>query len=185
MNVRPTFSPPLLARIFQGTVTSRLDFAREVFATSREALTSDPDIAQALAEMQTLASTLDRQMLTMAMDSLCSRCAASPGGGCCSLEMAGETDAIQMLMNMLTGVTVTMVRNDGQECCFLGRQGCIFTFKPMFCLNYNCRRIVLAAKDGQLQDLERITGSLLGTQYRTEQLIIRRLGKQTVPGLFI
>ena len=53
-----------------------------------------------------------------------------------------------------------------------GERGCIFTYKPMFCLNYNCKKIHDAASVGDLARLEKLTGQLLGKQHEAEQRLL-------------
>ncbi len=167
----------LLDRIYQGSVASRLQFARQLHGEWGRQLTSVHDFFCTFLEMKERAEALARHMREMDMGRLCVRCSTSESGGCCSLYMAGETDAVQLLLNMLAGVTVDFVRGDGRECCFLGENGCIFMFKPMFCLNYNCHAIRTTASEKHMGELERLAGELLGKQYEAEQLIISRIGE--------
>ena len=70
---------------------------------------------------------------------------------------------------------VARVNENPAECCYLGAAGCIFAFKPMFCLNYNCHRIRATAEGAPLRELERLAGILLGSQYALERLLFRSL----------
>ncbi|MEN8188834.1 MAG: hypothetical protein ABFS19_03230, partial [Thermodesulfobacteriota bacterium] len=115
---------------------------------------------------------LTSQMRSMEMHHTCSHCGSRPGGGCCSLYMAGETDVIQLLMNMMAGVTVEMVNRDGVECCYLGGQGCILPLKPMFCLNYNCEQIQQQSGLEELDRLDQLSGALLQAQHELEKKLI-------------
>jgi hypothetical protein len=87
--------------------------------------------------------------------------------------MSNEIDAIQLTLNYLIGVQVEKVNFEDQECCFLGKKGCIFLFKPMFCLNYLCSHIMSSGSEDELRTLEQLTGKLLRLQYRLEQDILR------------
>lgn len=123
-------------------------------------------------------TSLDAHMTAMEMGKSCSQCAAKPDGGCCSAYMGNENnDALQLLMNILAGVTVKQVCDNGVECCFLGKRGCILLFKPIFCLNYLCPQIQKESTTEELQDLEQKTATLLGAQSDLEQQLIRFLQK--------
>ncbi|TKB05933.1 hypothetical protein [Desulforhopalus sp. IMCC35007] len=90
--------------------------------------------------------------------------------------MAGETDSLQILINLMAGVNVIPVNHNPAECCYLDTAaGCIFTFKPMFCLNYNCQSIKGQLKRAGEQQLEKLTAMLLGSQYELEMLLFRFL----------
>lgn len=53
----------------------------------------------------------------------------------------------------------------------LGEKGWIFLFKPMFCLNDNCDKIVGATAAKEMLALERLTGRVLRGQYEVETLL--------------
>jgi hypothetical protein len=111
-------------------------------------------------------------MAAMAMGATCTQCAGRPGGGCCSRYMAAENDVLQLLLNMLAGVQVHIQQDNRIECCFLGKTGCILSFKPMFCLNYICSHIKGKGDRANLLLLEQRTGDLLTKQAAMEQLLL-------------
>ncbi len=136
------------------------------------------DIIAQLRIVKDAVMSLDAHMTAMEMGKTCSQCAAKPDGGCCSAYMGNENnDALQLLMNILAGVTVKQVCNNDVECCFLGERGCILLFKPIFCLNYLCPHIQKESTTQALQDLEQKTATLLGAQSDLEQQLIRFLQK--------
>jgi hypothetical protein len=95
--------------------------------------------------------------------------------------MAGETDELQILINLVAGVDIRVVSHTDDICAFLGNDGCQFLFKPMFCLNYLCRGIRLRTDPLSLRYLEMLTGILLQRQYALEQYLLdwlRRRGKR-------
>ncbi len=133
---------------------------------------------QLLDELSLETTKLSSQMANMKMDVICTACASTKKGGCCSLYMADESDVLQILMNLIAKVPVTIKCTNGTECWFLGPTGCVFRFKPMFCLNYNCIRIRKSAGDKEMAELERTTGSQLSAQYRLEQELFAFLSSQ-------
>lgn len=165
---------------FSGTVESRLKIGRALCTAIGPQLMHDQLFIQSFDVLRDYAESLDQHMKMMDMGKSCTLCSTeNNSGGCCSLTMAGETDAIQFLMNMLNGVAVHLVRDDGKECSFLGERGCIFTFKPIFCLNYNCNKIKTSACSEDLKKLERLTGKLLVKQYEIETMLLARIGSMT------
>ena len=138
-------------------------------------LKQDAEFQHQFSLLQEYAEALDLHMTSMDLGKLCGTCAASPSGGCCSRFMSGEVDAVQLFFNSLAGIEVKIVQLNGEECLFLGEGGCIFLFKPMFCLNYNCKHIYTTGTAADLNELERLTGQLLGKQYQLEQHILHLL----------
>lgn len=175
----------LLQRLYNGPVAARQRLAEELYQEHGRAILADQGLRADIEQLQEFANLLNRHMAGIGMDAICSRCAAGPGGGCCSLYMAGETDSIQMLINMLAGVTVHPLNNNAIDCSYLGENGCLFKFKPMFCLNYNCEKILAAVPSAMARKLERFTGQVLAKQYEVEQKLLRfiRIGiHETKPG---
>lgn len=167
-----TCRPDFLQKLYSSSVSQKLETAHNLYEQFYDQLKADERLQSALKDLQQLAEELSAHMTTMNMGEQCGQCAAKEDGGCCSLYMAGETDCVQMLMNLLLGIDVKIVRDDGYECCFLGPTGCIFQCKPMFCLNYNCTHIKENSGDAMLQKLEKLSGRLLRHQYLVEQMIL-------------
>jgi hypothetical protein len=165
----------LLTKVYGGTLPARLHFCKAIHAEFSPRIMADLDFARSFDALLADAGLLTRQMAKMAMGAQCTACSAGNRGGCCSRAIADETDAIQMVMNMLAGVEVEILCDNGKECCFLGEKGCIFLFKPMFCLNYNCDKIVGATAAEELLVLERLTGRVLRSQYEVETMLLAML----------
>lgn len=133
------------------------------------ALTEGLDLLR--ADCQHLAT----QMETMALGLLCSSCAARPGGGCCSAYMAGNTDSLQILINLLLEIHIHQRQPPDVDCCFLGPSGCMFMAKPIFCLNYNCSHIQGGTDRTTLASLEQRAAAVLSRQIGIETLLLDRL----------
>jgi hypothetical protein len=163
----------LFHRIYHDSLEHRLSLAIALHKSLSRELRQDTVFPEAFARLHHAAERLAREMTALGMGESCAACAVKNPGGCCSLEMAGETDALQLLMNLLAGVEIDMAKN-GTTCCYLGPSGCIFASKPMFCLNYNCDRVI--ARIGAARPkLERLSAELLGCQYEVEKLLLERL----------
>ncbi|MEA3548114.1 MAG: hypothetical protein U9R66_10680 [Thermodesulfobacteriota bacterium] len=161
--------------LYFSDVATKLDHARNLNDLHGVELKKDKRLGAQLEKLRELAMAMRAQMAGMAMFQRCSQCGSRPEGGCCSLYMANETDAIQLLINLLLGQNVVFQRDDGFECYFLGEQGCSLLCKPFFCLNYNCREILERAEAHELRALEKATGGLLQAQYSAEMLILKWL----------
>lgn len=161
-----------LQKLYHAPVQEKLHLADGLCQSYAADFLKQDGVGLELSALAEYGEILRRHMAGSGMGELCVSCAAGPGGGCCSRFMAGETDAIQMLMNMLAGVEVRLVRSNGEDCCFLGQDGCLFLFKPMFCLNYNCQQILAALSPEKTSLLAQLTGRLLGKQYEVEQRLL-------------
>lgn len=171
-----TIAAKNLASFYSGSINDKLRVARKIFQQHGQRLLQDQAIVKKLRELQQEEDALGRQMQAMDMGSRCSACAARPDGGCCSSYMAGNTDAVLLLINLLLGVAIEP-HNNGDECCYLGLQGCTFIIKPIFCLNYNCSHIKEAASKKEMATLENRAGILLSRQVSLEDLLLHLLQK--------
>jgi len=171
MGAQPLFS---MRDFYGGSIQARLGVAQGLFPELAPILAGDEPFARVLAQAVSLGKELARVMADLDLGALCTVCGAKGGGGCCSSFMAGENDVPQLLINLLAGVPVAVLREDA-ECCFLGERGCLLLFKPMFCLNYNCRQIRQTAGPAPMQRLDQGVGRLLQQQYGLEQLLLEFL----------
>lgn len=160
------------AQIYGGSIESRLEISREIFCKIKSRMEGDSEFNDNFLKLREYADDVNLHMSGMELAPLCIKCSSNPSGGCCSRFMSGETDSIQLALNMLAGIDVDVVCVNGTDCLFLGESGCIFIFKPMFCLNYNCSHIHEASADEAMRELEYLTGRLLGQQYILEQNIL-------------
>jgi len=171
LGTQPRFS---MQDLYGTTIQARLGVAHRLHSGLAPELGANEAVAGMLAQAGLLQRELSGIMADLDFGSLCSVCGARAGGGCCSSFMAGENDVIQLLINLLAGVCVRILREDG-ECCFLGERGCLLLFKPMFCLNYNCRHIRQTAGPAPMHRLDQGVGRLLQQQYGLEQLLLEFL----------
>jgi hypothetical protein len=153
----------------------KIALANKIYRTLGEDLFSDR-IQQSLQLLKYLEQNLAVQMKRVDFAHFCSRCAVKSGGGCCSLYMADENEALQLLMNVMAGVAIDTCRDDGIECYFLAEKGCSLLFKPMFCLNYDCAAVKGCDAQEAYSGYEVSRGNLLREQWRLEQLLLERLG---------
>jgi len=162
---------------YSGTVEEKLTAARKLFTIYGSCLLQQQDIGDDLAGLRQHEAVLDAQMGAMQMGKRCSACAKEPGGGCCSSYMAGNTDAILLLINLLMGIEVSIQHTNEIDCCFLGSHGCILPIKPIFCLNYNCTHIQDAATLEEMRHLDKHAGTLLSLQTKTEGLLLELINR--------
>ncbi|MBU4119631.1 MAG: hypothetical protein KJ555_12815, partial [Proteobacteria bacterium] len=160
-----------LQDLYGGSIRDRLAIAHILHPQLVLALETNEAFVPMLAQAVIFQKELAEIMAVLDLGSMCAACGGRSGGGCCSSFMAGENDVVQLLLNLLAGVRVAALRED-DECCFLGITGCMLLFKPMFCLNYNCRQIIQGAAPAGMERLEQVIGRLLQQQYALEQLLL-------------
>ncbi|HIJ77896.1 MAG TPA: hypothetical protein HPP69_01125 [Deltaproteobacteria bacterium] len=172
--------PSFFDDLYGGTIHDKIAMAGRIYGQIREELALDPNFATEFSKLNQLQAQLVKVMAALQLGKLCAACAGNNGGGCCSAFMAGENDVVQLVLNLAAGIEVAPQHADGVECCFIGARGCILLFKPMFCLNYNCRRIREACFGGPLAELEKSGASLLRQQYLLEQQLLPILRRARV-----
>lgn len=165
----------LLHLLYSGEPAEKLAVACRLHTELHDRMAQIPGLAQALTEVHRQANALSDHMQAMGLGQLCIRCAASPIGGCCSDTMAGNTDVIQILLNLLLGVAVEFRADSGENCGFLGPRGCLFPLKPIFCLNYNCSHILKGAESEALALLYQQANAVLNRQTAIETMLLNEL----------
>jgi len=165
-----------LHECFWGLLPRKIYLARLLNDHVGPALRATPNIGQQIALLSDRAGAVSSWMQSVGIPATCTGCAATAiNGGCCSLAMAEESDAVLLLVNLLAGHEVRVQRTEGLECSFLGTAGCSLRFKPMFCLNYLCRQIRQKLAPAELGRLELLSGLLLQSQYQLEQMLVATL----------
>ena len=160
---------------YSGTPAEKLTQAHALFAELADRLTASHGFQGELDQLRQHSLALNQHMRTMDLGRLCSGCAARPGGGCCSAYMADNTDSLQMLINLLLGISIVQQQDSGGNCCFLGVQGCLFLVKPIFCLNYNCTHILDSTAPVKLEILYHRAAAVLSQQTKIEGVLIEAL----------
>ncbi|NLX19999.1 MAG: hypothetical protein GXY53_12080 [Desulfobulbus sp.] len=164
-----------LTDLYSGSPVEKVDIARRLYAVFFDQLPQIPQLSSTLITLQHHAMNLNVHMQSMGLGQLCSRCAAGPGGGCCSAYMADNCDVIQILLNLLMDVRVTFDTKSTVSCGFLGPSGCLFHIKPIFCLNYNCTHILRGAASQDLSVLYRFANTVLSGQTDAEAMLLSAL----------
>jgi hypothetical protein len=174
----------LIQALYHSDFQTKLLMAHRLFQDNGEALCSIPLIRQGLVSLEQQAQAVQELMTTLDFSPLCSRCAIKSGGGCCSVYMADENDAVLLLINLLAGNLVSIQKDDDFECYLLGPQGCTLRFKPIFCLNYNCHAIKMHIDADILSSYLSASAQLLQKQWQVETLILTylvQIPKKPVP----
>ena len=167
-----------LSILYCSSLPRKLQLAHRLFADYGTRLLSLEPLRNHLKVLDCLQDEVRRCMAESEMPAFCHACArASITGGCCSHAMTDENDTVLLLLNLLAGEFVTLQRNDGAECLFLGEAGCSLRFKPYFCLNYLCRQLRRSLPQSMLLRLSHATGLLLQEQYAAEQFLLRLLDR--------
>ncbi len=168
--------PSSLDALYGASLPRKLQLAHELLTEYGERLLSHATLRNHLEACRVLQDDVRLCMKKCRMPAFCQACATtSATGGCCSLAMTDENDAVLLLLNLLTGGPVELQTSGGTECLFLGKAGCSLRFKPFFCLNYLCRQLRDTMHPTELLKLERATGRLLQEQYAVEQFLLGML----------
>jgi hypothetical protein len=168
-----------LQTFYSGDPAMKLATARTLFAECAAVLPLMPHFIEQLAQLRQDVEVLDAHMQAMQLGQLCTGCAARPGGGCCSAYMAGNSDVLQIALNLFLGSIVEYQPDEEDRCGFLGQHGCCFLVKPIFCLNYNCSHILASAKPEELHRLYQRVAAVLSQQTEMEGLLLDLIRKQS------
>ncbi len=161
-----------LQTYYSGTVPEKLAVARKLYTRHAVRLTASPLLKEELELLRHHSLALGGHMQSMELGRVCTHCATQDNGGCCSAYMAGNTDALLLLINIFLGIQVQCRNFEDENCCFLGERGCLFLVKPIFCLNYNCKNILDNAESLSLKNLYQLAATVLSQQTKVESLLL-------------
>jgi hypothetical protein len=167
--------------LYDSPVAQKIELAYQLFRNFGSRLQEPQNLGTRLARLAFLQQRVSSRMKQGDMPATCYSCAtASATGGCCSIGMSNENDAVQLLINLLAGESVEISCDDGKECSFLGKSGCSLRYKPYFCLNYFCDRFRHRLEPSLLRPLLLSIGQLLQEQYAMEQYLLRTIFSKPV-----
>jgi len=167
--------------LYDSPVECKIELAHQLFRDFGSRLQEPQNLGISLARLSSIHQQVSSRMKQGNMPATCCSCAtASATGGCCSIGMSNENDAVQLLINLLAGGTVEMSHDDDKECSFLGKSGCSLHYKPYFCLNYFCDRFRKHLDPALLRSILKSIGQLLQEQYAIEQYLLQLIFSEPV-----
>ena len=110
---------PGLDRLYPGDCRAAWPLAKQLLAEEGPRLAAK-GLLQEVSQLVGLAAQLARRMTEP--NRVCAACGARPDGGCCSLAIADEADALLLLLNLLAGIKLDGVAKSPIY-CVAGRFG--------------------------------------------------------------
>ncbi len=162
------------------SIEEKTDWARDCYARYGKLLLNDGPLVNLLALLRQAILESREAMKAVGIPLLCNECETDEGGSCCGAGIENHYDGYLILINLLLGVRLPDIRNDPQDCFFLGKKGCVLMARQVICINYVCQKITgrfgpekmnpLRVKEGQELDLLFMTHESLKNMLKNGRL---------------
>ncbi len=108
----------------------------------------------------------------------CKRCEEQEGGSCCGAGIENRYDPLQLLINLLLGVSLPVRRRFRDSCHFLEPDGCSLKARHVLCVNYLCTRLQQSLSVDERSTLQAILGEELDTGFILHEALRKTLGSR-------
>ncbi|MGD8371484.1 MAG: hypothetical protein PVF76_04740 [Syntrophobacterales bacterium] len=156
-------------------IQKKIEQAHSLHLTWGDSLKQDPNINALLRKLESDIENTKNIMLEIGLVAECKRCEEEEGGSCCGAGIENRYDVVDLLINLLLGISLpTLVRSDN-SCTFLGKNGCTLTARHVLCVNYICDKLQKKLAHHELIRLQESAGEELETQFLLHEEIKKRL----------
>jgi hypothetical protein len=147
------------------SIEEKIEEARTLFEAWEDRLRQDERIRVLLVSLEQNIRASTQAMRALRVVEACKRCEEQEGGSCCGVGIENRYDSIQLLVNLLLGVSLPDRHTYSDSCYFLQADGCCLTARHVLCVNYLCAKLNRALSQDDLIALQTIVGEELGTGF--------------------
>jgi len=162
----------LLDALYFAELGARIERARELYGRHGRRLRERVVGEARLDELDRLAAEVEARMREVGIERLCAECGREFDGACCTAHISEQSDALQLLLNLMLGCEVETFECGPDACRFLGPGGCSVQLKPMICINHLCPELRQALPAADLDRVAHATADLLNAQVEAEDLVL-------------
>ena len=156
-------------------IEEKIEQAHSLYANWGDSLKQDPNIHRLLQELQRKIENTNKTMLKISVVAECKHCEEEEGGSCCGAGIENRYGVVDLLINLLLGISLPTLRQCENSCHFLGENGCSLTARHVLCVNYICSTIQRKFSQEQLIALQSCAGEQLDTGFMLHEAIKKRL----------
>ncbi len=135
-------------------IKEKLQWARVIFQQVGMQMKEDRVIAGLLADYDRKIDASWQAMWKNGVVEECTICAVQDGGSCCGQGIENKFDVVNLLVNLLFGVSLPDQPWDHTGCWFLGPKGCLLKARHVICVNFMCKRLYAAVPAERLQRVQ-------------------------------
>jgi hypothetical protein len=158
------------------SIEEKIEEARALYAAWEDRLRQDGRIGTLLARLEQSVRASRQAMQRLGVVRACEQCEKQEGGSCCGVGIENRYDGVQLLINLLLGVSLPPEHTYPDSCYFLKDCGCSLKARHVLCVNYLCADLQRALSQDDTIALQTIVGEELGTGFALYEAIKKRLG---------
>ena len=156
-------------------IQKKMEQAHNLHVIWGDYLKQDPKINSLLKKLESNIEHTQKIMLQIGLVAECKRCEEEEGGSCCGAGIENRYDVVDLLINLLLGISFPTVMQSDNSCTFLGKNGCTLTARHVLCVNYMCEKLQKKLAHDELIRLQDCAGEELQPQFTLHEEIKKRL----------
>ena len=152
-------------------IEEKIETARALFAAWEGRLRKDGRIPALLKRLKQNVHASMQAMHALRVVQTCKRCEELEGGSCCGAGIENRYDGLQLLINLLLGVSLPDRHTYTDSCFFLQADGCCLKARHVLCVNYLCAKLQRTLSQDDMIALQTIVGEELDTGFALYEAI--------------
>ena len=157
-------------------IQEKIDEALALYEAWEGRLRQEALIRDLLDRLERNISASMQAMRALRVVQACRRCEEQEGGSCCGTGIENRYDSLQLLINLLLGVSLPDQHEYSDSCYFLQADGCCLKARHVLCVNYLCRKLQRSLSQDDMIALQTITGEELDTGFALYEAVRKNLG---------
>jgi hypothetical protein len=160
-------------------IEEKVEEAHALLALWEGRLRKDGRIPPLLERLEKNVDASARVMRALRVAQTCKRCEELEGGSCCGAGIENRYDGLQLLINLLLGVSLPDRHTYTDSCYFLQEDGCCLKARHVLCVNYLCTKLKRTLSHDDMVALQTIVGEELDTGFALYEAIKSHMGLGT------
>ena len=160
-------------------IEEKIEAAHALFALWEALLRKDGRIPALLERLEQNVHASMQAMRALRVVQTCKRCEELEGGSCCGAGIENRYDGLQLLINLLLGVSLPDRHTYTDSCYFLQADGCCLTARHVLCVNYLCTKLKRTLSQDDMVALQTLVGEELDTGFALYEAIKSHVGLGT------
>ena len=160
-------------------IEEKIEAAHALLTAWEGRLLEDGRIIALLERLKQNVQASMQAMRALRVVQTCKRCEELEGGSCCGAGIENRYDGLQLLINLLLGVSLPDRHTYEDSCFFLQTDGCCLKARHVLCVNYLCTKLQRTLSHDDMIALQRIIGEELDTGFALYEAIKSHVGVGT------
>lgn len=153
------------------SIQQKIQRAQSLYVTHKDRLFGSAEITAQLDALRQHIHATHQAMCTLGIIEQCRQCDEDGGGSCCGAGIENKYGVVELLINLLLGISLPEQRYETNSCFFASRRGCVLRARHVLCVNYICSRIEQEIHPDRINRLQTVAGSEIDCSFLLHESI--------------